>query len=96
MSDSMSLPLFDTKEKPDTRRLTDLALSISPTMRQVSEAQFFAYIGPRDVSPSAHGESGSGTGMFSLWKTRSGDVVGKSFGGDYRSDHIFLLRSDLA
>jgi hypothetical protein len=90
-----TLPLFATREKPDTRKLTELARSMSPGMRPVTQAQFFAYIGPRDISPVVYGTSTDESGMYSIFKTRQGDAVGKHFGGNYRSDSIFLLRSDL-
>jgi hypothetical protein len=39
-------------------------------MRRVTKEQFFAYIGPRDVSPSVYGSSRDESGMYSIFKTR--------------------------
>lgn len=91
-----TLPLFDVMQKPGTQRLTELALAASPSMTEVSKERFFAYIGPRNIMPSAYGSSKDELGMYSIFKTVQGDAVGKIFGGDHLSDSIFLLRTDLA
>lgn len=91
-----TLPLFAAPLKPGTQKLTELALVASPSMVEVTKEQFFAYIGPRNIMPSAYGRSKDELGMYSIFKTTHGETVGKIFGGDHISDSIFLLRTDLA
>lgn len=44
-------------------------------MRQVTKEEFFAYMNPLDVIPTAGKENGQ---WRDVWKTREGVVVGRS------------------
>lgn len=58
---------------------------------EVSKEVFFAWVGPRDIVSSAHSQPPGSThrAPYSLFKTRSGDLVGRWCSG------VYWLRSDL-
>jgi len=93
-----TLPLFEAPRKPGTQKLAELALAASPSMVEVTKDQFFDFLrsDKRDIMPSIYGSSKDELGMYSVFKTFHGEVIGKIFGGNHISDSIFLLRDDLA
>lgn len=48
-------------------------------MREVTEDEFFDFIGPRDIVTSAQGSSRGEHGIWILFKTRSGVEVGRIY-----------------
>lgn len=69
-------------------------MSAGDAFVEVDQEKFFAVIGPLDVHPSISGSYDQARGYHTDWKTRTGEIVGRSHGGTQIMERHYELRRD--